>query len=81
MNYNAAGGFNDLFWKGYNSNRNLRCIICSRTFSELKMHGQARRVAQGGDMKNRVSTKHVMVFFLVAFAVFSFLMVNWDQSL
>lgn len=32
-------------------------------------------------MKNKMNKKHYFTLFLVLFAVFSFLMVNWDQSL
>lgn len=32
-------------------------------------------------MKSRVQKKHAFLIIFIAFAVFSFLMTNWDQSL
>ncbi len=32
-------------------------------------------------VKNKMNKKHYLTIFLVVFAVFSFLMINWDQSL
>lgn len=32
-------------------------------------------------MKNKIRKKHVFTFFIIGFAVLSFLMTNWDQSL
>jgi hypothetical protein len=32
-------------------------------------------------MKTKIHKKHIFVIVLVVFAVFSFLMTNWDQSL
>ena len=43
-----------------------------------------KNVTQGAVMKDKVrkiNKKHIFALILVGFAVFSFLMTNWDQSL
>jgi len=36
---------------------------------------------KGAGMKRKVKKGHVFLIIFIAFAVFSFLMTNWDQSL
>jgi len=53
-------------------------------FFGLSWGGMKKNVTQGAVMKDKVSKinkKHIFALILVGFAVFSFLMTNWDQSL